>query len=179
MPTPTPARNLVCVAAIAAAHGVRGALKLKSFTAEPESAVAYGPVCDEAGRELFSLRQIGQAGATLIVEAEGIRDRDAAEALRGMRLYVPRDRLPAVEEEDEFYHADLLGLDVVDGEGRPLGTVRAIHDFGAGDLLEIEGAGQPALVVPFTRAVVPVIDLAAGRLTVLPPAETVAAGGPA
>jgi 16S rRNA processing protein RimM len=172
-PVTVPARDLVCVAAVAAAHGVRGALKLKSFTAEPESVAAYGPLFDGQGRRLFEIRLLGQAGGALIAQAQGIATRDAAEALRGQRLYVPRSRLPAVEE-DEFYHADLLGLDVVDGEGRPLGKVRAIHDFGAGDLLDILGADGASLVVPFTREVVPMVDIAARRVTVLPPPEVLA-----
>lgn len=172
---PVPAKDLVCVAAVAAAHGVRGALKLRSFTAEPENVAAYGPLFDENGRKLFEIRLVGHAGGSLIAQAEGITTRDAAEALRGQRLHVPRERLPAVEE-DEFYHADLLGLDAVDGEGRPLGKVRAVHDFGAGDLLEIIGEDKSSLVVPFTREVVPVVDIAARRLTVIAPAEVVAGG---
>lgn len=175
IPAAVPPRDLVCVAAVAAAHGVRGALKLKSFTAEPESVAAYGPLFDEQGRQLFEIRLLGQVGGALIAEARGIATRDAAEALRGQRLYVPRNRLPAVEE-DEFYHADLLGLDAVDDGGRALGKVRAVHDFGAGDLLEIVGEGGTTLMVPFTREAVPTVDLAARRVTVLPPPEIIAGG---
>lgn len=162
------AEPMVCVAAVAAAHGVRGALKLKSFTEVPQSCTEYGPVHDEQGRKLFELRLVAIAKGVVIAKADGIEDRDTAEALRGLRLYVPRSRLPAAEEE-EFYHADLIGMDAVDPDGRSIGRVAAVLNFGAGDLLEIARSGQEPMVLPFTRAIVPEIELAARRLTLVVP----------
>ncbi len=140
----------VCVGIVAGAHGVRGAVRIKSFTAEPKDVARYGPLEDESGGHRFSLRLVGAAKGVLIGWLSGVADRDRAEALRGLRLYLPRAALPPTEEE-EFYHADLIGLDAVLGDGTPLGQV-----------------GPPAMV-PFTRAVVPVVDLEAGRLVVEPP----------
>jgi 16S rRNA processing protein RimM len=163
----------VCVGVITGVHGVRGAVRLKSFTAEPEDIAAYGPLEDERGQRRFALRLVnsargGSAKGVLIAAISGIDDRDRAEALRGLRLYLPRSALPPTEEE-EYYHADLIGLKAALADGTPIGTVRAVHDFGAGDTLEIERSeGQPAMV-PFTRAVVPVVDLDGGRLVIDPP----------
>lgn len=161
--------NVVCVAQIAGAHGVRGEVRLRAFTAEPEGVVTYGPICDQDGRELFRLALVRVAKGGVIARAEGITDRDAAEALRGMMLYVPRRRLPA-PDEDEFYHADLIGLDAVDLSGRPCGRVVAVHNHGAGDLVEIAADDGAAVLVPFTREAVPEIDLGQRRITVDPPA---------
>jgi 16S rRNA processing protein RimM len=158
----------VCVGVVAGAHGVRGAVRLKSFTAEPEDVARYGPLQDERGERRFALRIVGSAKGVLIAAISGIDDRDRAEALRGLRLYLPRSALPPPEEE-EYYHADLIGLDVALPDGTALGRVRAVHDFGAGDTLEIERASGPPVMVPFTRAVVPVVDLAAGRVILDPP----------
>ncbi len=158
----------VCVGVVTGAHGVRGAVRIKSFTAEPEGIADYGPLHDEAGERRFEVRLIGAAKGVLLAHFAGIEDRNAAEALRGMRLYLPRESLPPTDE-DEYYHADLIGLAAVLEDGSMLGRVRAVHDFGAGDTLEVErDQGQP-VVVPFTRAVVPVVDIAAGRLVIDPP----------
>jgi 16S rRNA processing protein RimM len=163
----------VCVGVITGAHGVRGAVRLKSFTAEPEDVARYGPLEDERGERRFALRLIGNAKGgsakgVLIAAIAGIEDRNRAEVLRGLRLYLPRSALPPTGV-DEYYHADLIGLEVVLPDGARLGTVRAVHDFGAGDTLEIARASGPPVMVPFTRAVVPVVDLDAGRLVVDPP----------
>ena len=155
----------VCLAAIAGAHGVRGLIKLKAFTADPADVFAYGPLSDEAGRRLeITLKGSGKGG--LLAEIAGVRDREAAQALRGTRLFVPRDALPA-PAEDEFYHADLIGLAAETEDGRPLGRVTAVFDFGAGDLLEIEAESGATVTLPFTKAAVPEIDLAGGRLVVV------------
>lgn len=158
----------VCVGVVTGAHGVRGAVRLKSFTAEPEDVAGYGPLEDERGERRFALRIVGSGKGVLLATIAGIDDRDRAEALRGLRLYLPRSALPPAGEE-EYYHADLIGLEAVLPDGAALGTVRAVHDFGAGDTLEIERASGPPVMVPFTRAVVPVVDLDAGRLVVDPP----------
>jgi 16S rRNA processing protein RimM len=175
MPKSAPVQSkLVCVAAVAAAHGVRGALKLKCFTEDPASVAAYGPLVDEAGRTLFRVRVVGPAKGGVIVEAEGITNRDAAEALRGLRLYVPRDRLPE-PEDDAFYYEDLVGLAVQDAGGRPIGQVVAVHDFGAGEVIEYRDAEGRGGMVSFTTALVPEVDLDGGRLVVAPEALEVAA----
>ena len=163
---PQPKR--VCVGVVTGAHGVRGAVRVKSFTAEPEAVAAYGPLEDERGERHFDLRIVGSAKGVLIGWLSGVEDRDRAEALRGLRLYLSRAALPPPGDED-YYHADLIGLDAVLVDGGPVGRVRAVHDFGAGDTLEIaRPQGQPVMV-PFTRAVVPIIDLMAGRLVIDPP----------
>ncbi|WP_337877112.1 ribosome maturation factor RimM [Elioraea sp.] len=156
-------------------HGVRGLLRVQSFTADPADIAAYGPLADETGTRTFRLRVV-QPGAMPVVAVEGVADREAAARLTGTALYVPRDRLPPPGEE-EFYHADLIGLAVEDGAGRRLGTVASVNDHGAGAFLEIDmataGRGAQPLLVPFTRAAVPVVDLAARRLVVAPPAEVI------
>jgi 16S rRNA processing protein RimM len=162
------ADDRVCVGAIAGGHGVRGLLKVKSFTEAPEDVAAYGPVVTDDGRRL-SLALTGTAKGVLLAKAEGIADRDAADALRGQRLWVSRGALPPADE-DEFYHADLIGLRVEREDGTPVGTVQALHDFGAGDLVEVrlEGARRTELL-RFDRETVPVVDLAGGRIVVVPP----------
>ena len=156
---------MVCIGTVAGAHGVRGNVRIKPFTEAPEDVAAYGPVTDAGGARTFDLTLVGESGGTVIARLSGIEDRTAAEALKGVRFYIPRERLPA-PEEDEFYHADLVGLRVVDSEGRDAGTVHALHDFGAGDLIEIRRPSRRLVLLPFTRTTVPDIDLAAGRVTV-------------
>jgi 16S rRNA processing protein RimM len=147
---------------------VRGAVRVKSFTAIPEDVAAYGPLQDEAGARRFALSLVGHAKGVVIGRIAGIEDRDAAERLKGTRLYVARSQLPA-PEEDEFYHADLIGLAAELRDGTPFGTVRAVWDFGAGDSIEIARPDSGTIMVPFTRAIVPLVDLAARRLVVDPP----------
>jgi 16S rRNA processing protein RimM len=156
---------------VGAPHGVRGAVRVKSFTDEPEAITRYGALEDESGTKRFSLRVIGSAkgDGMLIAALAGVADRDQAEALRGLRLYAPRAALPP-PGEDEFYHADLIGLAAALEDGTTVGRVIAVHDFGAGDMLEIAREKGPPVLVPFTRAAVPVVDLAARRVVVDPPA---------
>ena len=158
----------VCVGVITGPHGVRGAVRVKSFTAAPADVARYGPLEDEGGARQFRLHLVGSAKGVLIAKVAGVADRDRAEALRGLRLYLPRAALPPTGD-DEYYHADLIGLDVVLGDGTAIGRVRAVHDFGAGDTLEIDRPAGPPVMVPFTRAVVPLVDLGAGRLLIDPP----------
>jgi len=164
----TGAAPRVCVGIITGAQGVRGAVRIKSFTSVPQDVAAYGPVADEAGERSFALRAVGTAKGVVVATIAGIADRDAAERLKGVRLYVARDRLPAPGEE-EYYHADLIGLAAVLADGTPLGRVRAVHQYGAGDSLEVARESGGTVLVPFTRAAVPAIDLAAGRLVIDPP----------
>lgn len=154
--------RLVCVGAIAGAFGVRGEARVKSFCAEPADIARYGPLSTADGRS-FALTITRTIGDGFAVRLSGVTTREDAEALRGTRLHVPRERL-APPAADEFYHADLIGLEAVDTGGAVLGRVRAVHDFGAGDVVEI--AGAPERMVPFTRAAVPMVDIAAGRLVV-------------
>jgi 16S rRNA processing protein RimM len=172
--SPESAVQRVCVGQFAGAHGVRGLVRIRSFTEEPMAVASYGPVEDESGAQRFEIHAKSMAKGNVVAEIDGIADREAAQRLNGMRLYVARDRLPALEEEDDFYQADLIGCAVVDLAGAPLGTVKDVHDFGAGCLLEVARPDAPALLVPFTEAVVPVVDMAQRRLTIDPPVETVA-----
>lgn len=164
------AKDRVCMGIVGAPHGVRGAVRIKSFTNDPGAIAGYGALEDEGGTRRFSLRVLGEAkgDGMVIAELSGVADRDRAEALRGMRLYAPRAVLPATAE-DEFYHADLVGLAVGLDDGSELGKIIAVHDFGAGDVIEIERAEGPPVLVPFTRAAVPVVDIAGGRVVIDPP----------
>ncbi len=163
----TAAAKQVCVGVVTGPHGVTGAVRVKSFTAQPEAIAAYGPLADESGRQSFELRLVGAAKGVLIARLSGVADRDRAEALRGLRLYLPRAALPPPGPE-EYYHADLIGLEAVLRDGTPLGRVRAVHDFGAGDQIELDRPGAAPAMVPFSRAVVPIVDLDAGRLVIEP-----------
>jgi 16S rRNA processing protein RimM len=160
----------VCVGQIGAPHGVRGEVRLRSFTAEPEAITGYGPLETEDGR-ILEIESLRPAKDHFVATLSGIGDRDAAEALANLKLYVPRDRLPALVETDEFYHADLIGLAVVNKAGEQLGTVLAIHNFGAGDLIEVRlAAGGKTELVPFNEINVPSVDIAAGRIVIEPSA---------
>ncbi|MBI3513942.1 MAG: 16S rRNA processing protein RimM [Proteobacteria bacterium] len=160
----------ICVGQFAGAHGVRGLVRLKPFTAAAEDVVRYGPVETEDAARRFAFEIVGHAKGALIVRVDGVSERDAAAALAGTRLYVARERLPA-PAPDEYYHADLIGLAVAAPDGTTLGTIRAVHDFGAGDLVELELVDGRAVMVPFTRAVVTEIDLARGRAVAVLPAD--------
>jgi 16S rRNA processing protein RimM len=162
----------ICVAQIGGAHGIRGEVKLKSFTADPMAVKHYGPLWSEDGTASFEIEAMRPAKGHLVVRFRGVHDRNAAERLTNLRLFVPRERL-APPEADEFYHADLIGLSAVGTDGAQIGTVVAVHDFGAGDILELRpSAGGSTIMLPFTDACVPDIDIAAGRITVVLPQET-------
>ncbi|CAM3128386.1 16S rRNA processing protein RimM [Paracoccus aminovorans] len=162
----------ICVGAIAGAFGVRGEVRLKSFTSEPSDVAAYGPLWSEDGKRSFTVRLTRPVTGGLGARLSGVETREDAEALKGATLWVDRERLPSLPD-DEFYHTDLIGLSVYDAGGVLIGKVRAIYDHGAGDILEIFGPGRKqALLLPFTRAFVPTVDLAAGRIIADPPEET-------
>ncbi len=163
----------VCLGIMVGAHGVRGLVKVKSFTEVPEDVAAYGPLSDEAGKRQWTLESVGRAKGVVLARVAGVADRDQAQALHGTRLYVERNALPALEEEETFYHADLIGLRAEDAGGRPLGRVQAVENFGAGDLLEIVDAEGKSVMLPFTKAAVPTVNLAAGHLVVVLPEEVV------
>ena len=159
----------IVVGALGGAFGVRGEVRLKSFCAQPEAIVAYAPLTDETGRAYGDIRLTGHTAGALTARIGGISTREEAEALKGRQLYAERDRLPD-PDEDEYYYSDLIGLAVHDSGGALIGTVKAVFDHGAGDILEITRAeSSDSVLLPFTRAVVPTVDLAAGRLVVDPP----------
>jgi 16S rRNA processing protein RimM len=154
-------------------HGVRGLVHVQSYTADPRALAGYGPLYDDRGGQ-WTLAWRSEGVAELRdAQNRPLPDRTAAEKLTNTRLYIDRDRLPPPEEE-EFYLSDLVGLQVNDPEGNPLGTVATVHDYGAGASIEIARAGQP-LIVPFTRACVPAIDIPNGRAIVVLPNEIIAA----
>ena len=158
----------VCLGVIAGAHGVAGLVRVKSFTAAPQAIAQYGTLQDETGGQRFDLELVGAGKGVLIARIKGVKDRNAAERLKGLRLYVRRAALPEPEAE-EFYQADLIGLEAQFADGTSLGKVSAVHDFGAGASLEIEDAAGKSVIVPFTTATVPQIDIAGGRLVVTLP----------
>jgi 16S rRNA processing protein RimM len=159
----------VCVARIGAAHGTRGEVRLWSFTADPLTVGDYGPL-ESADGERFEIETLRPGKGFLVARMKGIGDRSAVERLSNVELYVPRERLPEPDAADEFYHADLIGLTVVDTEGAVLGRVEAVQNFGAGDLIEVVPiAGGDTVLLPFTETVVPVVDIAGGRLVIRAP----------
>ena len=159
----------VCLGQIGDAHGVRGEVRLRSFTSDPAAIADYGPLETEDGRVL-EIEALRPAKDHFVARLSGIGDRDAASALTNTKLYVPRERLPRTEDPDEFYHADLIGLAAVDRAGKTLGTVVAIHNFGAGDLIEVRPqAGGSTELVPFDTTHVPEVDVASGKIVVHPP----------
>jgi 16S rRNA processing protein RimM len=163
----------ICVAQIGAAHGIRGEVRLRSFTEDPAAIKTYGPLESEDGTRRFTIEALRPAKDHFVVRLAGVADRDAAEKLTNIKLFISRDLLPPIEDDDTFYHADLIGLAAVTPDGAALGTVTAILNFGAGDLVEIksQGGGEP-LMVPFTDTAVPEIDMAARRIVVRPLTET-------
>jgi 16S rRNA processing protein RimM len=161
--------DLICVAAIAGAFGVRGEVRLKSFTADPLSIAEYAPLVTEDGSRRFDVALAGQLTNGLLVQLSGVTSKEEADALKGVKLYVPRDRLPALPD-DEYYHADLIGLSVLDTGGTALGRVKAVLNHGAGDILEVQVPGaSDTVLLPFTLEAVPTVDLASGRIIADPP----------
>jgi len=157
--------KLICVGQIGAPHGVRGEVRLRSFTGEPQAIAAYGPLQTEDGRSL-EIASMRPAKEGFVATFAGISDRDAAAELTNARLYVARDKLPE-PEPDEFYHADLIGLAVVDASGTNIGTVVALHNFGAGDLIEVQlDSSAKTELIAFDERHVPVVDIAAGKIVV-------------
>ena len=179
--TPTPAPpplpswkkgNLILVGRVAGAFGVRGEVRITAYTEDTLALVRYRTLLREDGSVALTLQGGRATKGAVIARAGELASKEAADALRGLRLYVPRKALPATDDADEFYLADLIGLAAHTADGAPFGRVKAVHNFKAGDILEIEpGLARPTRLIPFTREAVPDIDLAQGRLTVVPPAE--------
>ena len=160
----------VCVARIGAAHGVRGQVKLWTFTEDPFAVTRYGLLSTKDGARHFEVTQAREAGGFLVATLKGVTSRNEAERLNGVELYIAREKLPATDE-DEYYHADLIGLAAVTTGGEALGRVAAIHNFGAGDIIEIAPASGPTMLLPFSNAVVPTVDVAGGRVVIELPDE--------
>jgi 16S rRNA processing protein RimM len=164
-------KDRVLLGVVAAPHGIRGLVRIRSFTEDPMSLGAYGPLSDESGKKEYRVEALSAARGAVLARIEGVADRTAAEALRGLRLYVERSALPETGER-EWYEADLVGLAAVGKDGRDWGKVIAFHDFGAGSVMEVSGGAM----LPFTDAVVPEIDLSGGKVVVDPPAGLLAGG---
>ncbi|WP_037081424.1 ribosome maturation factor RimM [Neorhizobium vignae] len=170
----TKLENPILMATIGAAQGLRGEVRVRTYTADPTALGDYGNLHSEDGR-IFEILEIREAKNIAIVRFRGINDRNAAEALAGLELFIERDNLPDDElEEDEFYYADLEGLEAVDEEGKSYGTVSAVYDFGAGDLLELKGPGRRPALIPFSEAAVLEIDLEGGKIIIDPQAAGLA-----
>lgn len=158
---------MILLGAIAGVHGVRGEVKVKSFTADPLAIATYGPLYDDQGRKFdLKLTQKAAKDTIVIAKIDGIVDRNAAEALKGKRLYAPREALPVLDDKDEFYATDLIGLSVEDRSGRKLGKVVDMADYGAGDIIAIAGGPEGDFELPFADRFVPVVDLAVGKIVV-------------
>lgn len=152
--------NPVLMAVIGAAHGIKGELRVKTFTADPKAIGDYGPLYDRTGKA-FKLVNLRPQGNVVVARFKGVADRNAAEALNGIELFVDRAALPDTDDDEEFYHADLVGMAVVDESGETIGRVSAVQNYGAGDMLEIKGPALNAVPIPFTKTAVPVVDLSA------------------
>ena len=155
----------VCVARIGAPHGVRGAIKLWTFTEEPMAVMQYGPLSTKDGTRKFEVASAREAKDHLVATLKGVVTREEAERLNGVELYISRSKLPATDA-DEYYHADLIGLSAENAAGEPIGRVIAIHNFGAGDIIEIAPLHGTTLLLPFSNAVVPTVDIAGGRVVI-------------
>jgi 16S rRNA processing protein RimM len=161
----------ICVARIGAPHGVRGAVKLWTFTEDPLAVKRYGPLMTKDGARQFEVTHAREAKDHLVASFRGVTTREEAEKLNGIELYIAREKLPATDD-DEYYHADLIGLAAVTSANEPLGRVIAIHNFGAGDIIEIAPPQGVTMLLPFTNAVVPTVDLKGGRVVIELPQET-------
>jgi len=170
-------KNRVLLGVVAAPHGVRGLVRIKSYTEDPMAVGIYGPLSDESGRKEYRVEALSAARGAVLARIEGVADRTAAEALRGLRLYVERERLPGTGER-EWYEADLIGLSAVGRDGRDWGKVLAFHDFGGGRTMEVSGgaASRDSVMLPFTDEAVPEIDVEGGKVVVDPPAALLAGG---
>jgi len=160
----------ICVARIGSAHGVRGAVKLWTFTANALAVKRYGPLSTKDGARQFEVTSAREAKGHLVATLKGVTTRLEAQSLNGIELYVARDKLPATDE-DEYYRVDLIGLAAMTTTGEPLGCVVAIHNFGAGDIIEVAPPHGATMLLPFSNAVVPTVDLAGGRVVIELPGE--------
>ena len=158
----------VCVGRIAGAHGVQGLIRINSYTEDPMDVAAYGPVTDENGERMFELEVKRMTKTQVVARIKGVMDRNAAEALQGLRIYILREVMPPTED-DEFYCEDLVGLSAETVDGKSLGNVLSLQEFGAGEMLEIGRRRGGTMLVPFTKDIVPRVDLEARRVVIDPP----------
>jgi 16S rRNA processing protein RimM len=170
-------KGRVLLGVVAAPHGVHGLVRIRSFTEDPMAIASYGALSDETGQKQYRVEALSAVKGAVLARIEGVADRTAAEAVRGLRLYVERSALPATVEQ-EWYEADLIGLAAVGRDGRDWGKVLAFHDFGAGRAMEVSGgsSSRSSVMLPFTDAVVPEIDVEGGKVLVDPPAGVLAGG---
>ncbi|MBL4739695.1 MAG: 16S rRNA processing protein RimM [Sneathiella sp.] len=162
-----PQSGRLLLGVISGVKGIKGEVKIKTFTGSPEDIVSYGPLENKAATVKYKLSFVGFSKGSPVVRIKGVSDRNQAEALKGTELYVDRDKLPEIESDDEFYHADLIDLDAVFEDGTKYGKILRLHDFGAGDMLEIVPDGKSdksAILVPFTTEMVPTVDIGAGQV---------------
>ncbi|MDH3240531.1 MAG: ribosome maturation factor RimM [Alphaproteobacteria bacterium] len=156
----------VCLGVVGRPHGVKGLVRIRPFTEDPEAVAAYGPLTDRKTGRKFTVSVANVAKGTVIARIDGIEDRDGAEALKGTELWVNRAVLPEIEDEEAFYHHDMIGLEAVGTDGEAVGEVVGIENFGAGDLLELRTREGRLVLVPFTRALVPEVDIEGGRVVI-------------
>ena len=157
--------QLICIAAIAGAFGVKGEIRIKSFTDDPAACLTYGPWLNEAGKVILTPARSRPVKGGFAVVAKEVKTREQAESLKSTKLYVPRSVLPETDE-DEFYYSDLIGLRVETLDGEDKGRIKAVHDFGGGDVLEIQMRGQKDWYHPFTKEAVPMVDVKGGRVVI-------------
>lgn len=157
------------MAEIVGVHGIKGMVKLKVFSDDPDGLIDYAPLCDSSGKKEFTLLSLQQHGNVWLATIEGIKDRTAAEKLRGTKLCVPRTELPKIKDDNTFYHADLIGMSAQFPDGKPMGTVIQVANFGAGDLLEVKPLKGASFYVPFTSKIVTDVKVAEKRVTIDPP----------
>lgn len=162
-----PLKNPVQMAVIGAAHGIKGEVRVKTFTGDPTALRDYSPLFAADGRR-FDVQSVRPQGEVVVARLKGVNDRNAAEALNGTALFVERENLPSTADDDEFYHTDLVGLAVRDAAGADIGRVKAVLNFGGGDILEIALAGREERMIPFSKAAVPAVNIAERFITVDP-----------
>ena len=164
--------RLILVGRVAGAFGVRGEVRITAYTEDPMALARYRALSREDGSPALTVASARPVKGGVVARCPEVASKEAADAMRGLRLYVPRAALPPPEDEDEFYLADLIGLAAQTPEGQALGRVKAVQNFGAGDIVEVDpGGGRPTVYYPFTREVVPQVRIAEGRIIVVPPAE--------
>ena len=159
----------ICVGVITAPHGVKGLIRVKSFTEKQEDILLYAPFTDKLGEREIRIEFVGRSKGLILARVDGVDDRQSAETLRGIELFIERGVLPYAKEDDEYYYADLVGLSVYLSDGSAYGKVKAIHNFGAGDMIDIALISHGDILLPFTKDLVPEVDLDSGRLIVDPP----------
>lgn len=173
----TAADKMILMGRIGAAHGLKGEVRILSFTEDPEALAAYSPLSTHKPAQTISIKKVRTSKNMLVAVLDGVTDRNAAEALNGTELFVPRDRIATGTDEDEFLQADLIGLPTFLTNGTAHGKILAVANYGADDVLEVRTSSGGIEVLPFTRAVVPEVDITNGRVIVVPPDEVIVEGG--